>query len=134
MKFLDIREVCEKSGFTASALRYYEDAGLVQSVARRGLRRQYEPSTLKQLALIAMGRRAGFSLRDIRQILNKNGSPGLPRDTLHAKADELDAQIAELSALRDTLRHVADCPARSHFACERFQTLMRYAQRDVARH
>ncbi|MGA0565433.1 helix-turn-helix domain-containing protein [Ancylobacter sp. VNQ12] len=124
MKFLDIGEVAEKSGNKPSALRYYEEAGLISSVSRHGLRRQFAPEVLLQLKLIAMGKSAGFSLGEIAGMFGRNGMPDLPRATLHAKADEIDRQIRELTALRDTLRHVADCPAPSHMECPTFRRLV----------
>lgn len=45
-----------------------------------------------------------------RVTLDSNGMPDLPRAVLHQKADEIDKQIRELMALRDTLRHVAEYP------------------------
>lgn len=124
MKFLDIGEVAEKSGNKPSALRYYEEAGLISSVARHGLRRQFAPEVLLQLKLIAMGKSAGFTLDEIAGMFGRNGMPDLPRATLHAKADAIDRQIRELTALRDTLRHVADCPAPSHLECPTFRRLV----------
>ena len=124
MKFLDIGEVAAQSGIKPSALRYYEEAGLISSVSRHGLRRQFPPEVLLQLKLIAMGKSAGFSLGEIAGIFGKNGVPELPRDLLHQKAAEIDRQIRELTALRDTLRHVADCPAPSHMECPTFRRLI----------
>lgn len=124
MKLLDIAEVAAQSGISPSALRYYEKSGLICAVARHGLRRQYAPEVLLQLRLIAMGQTAGFSLQEIGGLFNRSGVSELPRDKLHARADQLDAQILELTALRDTLRHVADCGAPSHFACPNFMRLM----------
>ncbi|RYC23713.1 helix-turn-helix domain-containing protein [Ciceribacter ferrooxidans] len=124
MKFLDIGEVAAASGVAPSALRYYEEVGLIASVSRHGLRRQFPPEVLLQLKLIAMGRSAGFSLDEIGGMFGRNGMPELPRDVLHQKADDLDRQIQELSALRDTLRHVADCPAPSHMECPTFRRLV----------
>lgn len=124
MKFLDIGEVAEKSGIRASALRYYEEVGLISSVSRHGLRRQFPPEVLLQLKLIAMGRTAGFSLDEIAGMFSKDGSPDLPRPTLHEKADALDRQIREMTVLRDLMRHVADCPAPSHMECPTFRRLV----------
>jgi len=124
MKFLDIGEVATQSGIKPSALRYYEEAGLIASVSRHGLRRQFPPEVLLQLKLIAMGKSAGFSLNEIAGMFGRNGLPDLPRDVIHAKADEIDRKIRELTALRDTLRHVADCPAPSHMECPTFQRLV----------
>ncbi len=124
MKFLDIGDVAAASGMAPSALRYYEEVGLIASVSRHGLRRQFPPEVLLQLKLIAMGRSAGFSLDEIAGMFGRNGLPELPRDVLHQKADDLDRQIQELTALRDTLRHVADCPAPSHLECPTFRRLV----------
>ena len=129
MKILDIGEVSEQSGIPPSTLRYYEEVGLIASVGRHGLRRQYEPQTLLQLSLIALGKSAGFSLEDIAGMFGKDGQPDLPRPELHERADQLDRQIKELTALRDTLRHVADCPARTHMECPTFKRLVELAGR-----
>ena len=127
MKFLDIAEVSEKTGVRPSALRYYEEVGLISSAFRHGLRRQFPPEVLLQLKLIAMGKSAGFSLDEIAGMFGKNGVPDLPRSILHQKADKLDRQIRELAALRNTLRHVADCPAPSHMECPTFRRLVEVA-------
>lgn len=127
MRFMDIGEVAAQSGMKPSALRYYEEAGLISSVSRHGLRRQFPPEVLLQLKLIAMGKSAGFSLDEIARMFGRNGMPDLPRDVLHQKADEIDRQIHELTALRDTLRHVADCRAPSHMECPTFRRLMNVA-------
>ncbi|WP_435660805.1 helix-turn-helix domain-containing protein [Leisingera caerulea] len=124
MKLLDIGEVAERSGTAASALRYYEEIGLISSAGRKGLRRQFGPETLLQLSLITLGKAAGFSLQEIAGMLGKDGRPDLPRDQLHARADALEAQIRELSALKDALRHMAECPAPSHQECPKFQKLL----------
>ena len=124
MKFLDIGEVSARSGIKPSALRYYEEEGLISAVSRHGLRRQFPPEVLLQLKLIAMGKSAGFSLQEIGRMLGRNGMPDLPRLVLHQKADEIDGKIRELTALRDTLRHVADCPAPSHMECPNFRRLV----------
>lgn len=129
MKFLDIGDVAERSGMRPSALRYYEEIGLISSVSRNGLRRQFSAEVLLQLKLIAMGRAAGFSLAEIGGMFGSNGAPDLPRDVLHEKADELDRRIGELAALRDTLRHVAECPAPSHMECPTFRRLVELAGR-----
>ena len=124
MKFLDIGEVSARSGIKPSALRYYEEIGLITSVFRHGLRRQFQPEVLLQLKLIAMGKTAGFSLEEISGMFGKTGAPELPRAALHQKADEIDRQIRELTALSDTLRHVAECSAPSHMECPTFLRLL----------
>ncbi|MFC5422455.1 helix-turn-helix domain-containing protein [Bosea eneae] len=129
MPVLDIGEVSERSGVAPSTLRYYEEIGLIASLWRRGLRRQFDADVLLKLSLIAMGKAAGFSLEKIAGMFGRDGRPDIPRDQLRDKADELQRQMAELRTLRDILRHVADCPAPSHLECPSFRKLMQAAAR-----
>jgi DNA-binding transcriptional MerR regulator len=98
-------------------------------VARKGLRRQFEPQVVLQLKLIAMGKTAGFSLEELAKMFAPNGQLQASRAALHERADEIDVQIVELKALRDSLRHVAECPAPSHLECPKFRRLMTIAER-----
>ncbi|MCX2722983.1 helix-turn-helix domain-containing protein [Roseibium salinum] len=125
MKFLDISEISKQTGIAASAIRYYEEKGLITSIGRRGLKRLFGPEVLDQLALITLGRSAGFSLDEIGSMFGPDGRPALSRPMLHGKAGDLDRQIERLSALRDMIRHVAECPAPSHMECPKFQQLIR---------
>lgn len=124
---LDIGEVAQRSGLSASALRFYEEKRLIQSKGRRGLRRLFEPSVLDRLALIALGRSAGFSLDEIRAMFAPDGGLRIDRALLSAKADELDGTIRQLTAMRDGLRHAVACEAPSHLECPKFRRLLRAA-------
>lgn len=127
MKLLDIGEVSKRSGVPASALRYYEERGLIVSAGRRGLRRQFDAGVLERLALIALGRGAGFTLTEIARMVAPEGKPRIDRRALSAKADQLEARIRRLCAIRDSLRHAAACPAPSHMECPTFRRLLRAA-------
>ena len=127
MKDLDISEVAKRSGVPASTLRFYDENGLIASVGRRGLRRLFDPNVLERLALIGLGRAAGFSLEEIARMFAVDGRPRIDRKKLAAKADELEKTIRKLSAMRDSLRHAAACPAPSHMECPTFQRLLRAA-------
>ena len=124
MKTLDIAEVANRSGLPASTLRYYEELGLISSIGRHGLRRVFAPDVLLRLGLIGLGREAGFSLVEIAGMLDRDAMPDLPRCDLHARAQAIDRQIAELQALSELLRHMADCPAPSHMECPTFRRLL----------
>lgn len=121
---MDISEVVKRSGIPASTLRYYEEKGLIHSVGRQGIRRQFGARVLEQLALIALGRSAGFSLEEIAQMLGTDGRPQIDRQLLLHKADELDSSIRKLIAMRDGLRHAAVCSAPSHMECPTFRRLL----------
>jgi DNA-binding transcriptional MerR regulator len=122
--------VAQRSGVAASTLRFYEEKGLIASTGRRGLRRLFDPGVLERLALIALWRAAGFSLREIALMFAPDGQPRIDRQTLTAKAEQLDRTISELSAVRDGLRRAAACPAPSHLECPNFR---RHLQSGVGR-
>lgn len=121
---MDITEVAKRSGVPASTLRFYEEKGLISSIGRRGLRRLFSATVLERLALIALGRAAGFSLDEIARMLGFEGDPKIDRELLVSKADELDRTIQKLMAMRDGLRHAAVCSAPSHMECPKFRRLL----------
>ncbi|HBP6305408.1 MerR family transcriptional regulator [Pseudomonas aeruginosa] len=124
---MDIAEVAKRTGVPAHTLRFYERKGLISSVGPPGVRRQYSPSVLDQLALIALGQAGGLSLDEIRAMLSPGGEALVDRDVLVAKADEIDATIKQLQAMSRGLRHAAACPAPSHVECPTFQRLLKAA-------
>lgn len=128
---MDITEVAQRSGIRASTLRFYEEKRLIASVGRRGLHRVFSPDVLERLALIALGRAAGFSLDEIARMFAPDGRPRINRQMLAAKAAELDGTIRRLTAMRDGLRHAAACPEASHMECATFRRLLRAAAAGV---
>jgi DNA-binding transcriptional MerR regulator len=133
VKTLDISEVAQRSGLPASTLRHYEEKGLIRSIGRRGLRRLFDGRVMERLTLIAVGRAAGFSLEEISHMVAADGRPRIDRKMLVAKADEIDDTIHRLTAMRDGLRHAADCRAPSHMECPSFRRIMRAAEIGVMR-
>ena len=124
---MDITQVSRQSGLPASTLRYYEEKGLIASTGRSGLRRTFPPGVLERLALISLGRAAGFSLEEIARMFAPDGRLRIDRRALAAKADQLDGTIRKMTAMRDGLRHAAVCRAPSHLECPTFRRLLRVA-------
>lgn len=124
---MDISEVSKRTGIPASALRFYEQKGLIASVRASGERRRFTPGVLERLALVALGQAAGLSLDEIRTMLTPEGGPNVDRQLLLAKATEIDAQIKRLRAVSNGLKHAAACPAPSHAECPSFQKLLKAA-------
>ena len=124
---MDIADVAKRSGVPASTLRFYEEKGLIASTGRQGLRRRFAPQVLNQLALIALGQAAGFSLDEIGSMFSRDGSPSIDRRMLASKADEIDRMIKRWGAMSSGLRHAAACAAPSHAECPTFQRLLRAA-------
>jgi DNA-binding transcriptional MerR regulator len=104
---------------------------LIASIGRRGLRRLFDAGVLERLALIALGRTAGFSLDEIAPMFAPDGRLRINRRALAAKADELDKTIRRLSAVRDGLRHAAACPAPSHMECPTFRRILQATTADA---
>lgn len=124
---MDISEVAKRSGVPASALRYYEEKGLIASVGRAGLRRTFAPEVLERLSLIALGQAAGFSLDEIKGMFSGGGRASIDRRALEARACDIDSTIKRLQALSNGLHHAAVCPAPNHFECPTFKRLLRAA-------
>ena len=123
---LDIGEVATRSGMAASALRYYEHQGIICSPARHGLRRQFAVDVLDTLGVVAMCRRAGFSLTEIKALLATGGEQTW-KDVAARKRDELRDQIRHLATVADQLDHALGCPSPNVFDCEHFRAALRDA-------
>jgi MerR family transcriptional regulator, redox-sensitive transcriptional activator SoxR len=122
MTELTIGELAERSGVATSAIRYYEDRGLVRSRRTPGNQRRYDRPTLRRLAFIRTAQRVGLSLEEIEAALAT-----LPSNRTPTKADwsrlsrswrpRLDAQISQLERLRDTLDSCIGCGCLSLKRC-----------------
>src|SRR4029078_2659895 len=109
-----IGELSERSAIATSAIRYYEDRGLVTSRRTTGNQRRYQRPMLRRLAFIRTARRVGLSLEEIEEALST-----LPSNRTPTKADwsrlsrgwrpRLDAQILQLARLRDTPHSCIRC-------------------------
>ncbi len=112
-----IRQLCDEFGVTARALRFYEDSELL-APARRGQVRVYDARDRARLQLIVRGRRVGFSLGELRDMLDlyddRDGGAAqmaatLPRfrariDALYAQREDIDHSIACLQEGCDRLQ------------------------------
>jgi MerR family redox-sensitive transcriptional activator SoxR len=119
---LTIAEVSRRSGFAASALRYYEREGLIEAFRTGGNQRRYERIMLRRLAFIRAARNVGLSLDEVRAELAT-----LPADRAPTRADwqrisrrwrvRLDQRIAAIEALRDKLDSCIGCGCLSLKTC-----------------
>jgi DNA-binding transcriptional MerR regulator len=123
---LDIGEVAARSGMATSALRFYEREQIITSVDRKGLRRQFRSEVLTTLGVVAMCRRAGFTLEEIKRLLATGGRPAWKAFAAR-KRDELRAQAEHLDTIADQLDHALDCPSANVFDCEHFRAALEAA-------
>ncbi len=120
---LTIGEVARRAGVRASAIRYYEEAGLLEEPERVGGKRRYDEEALRRLALIGGAKRAGFTLGEIRTLLH-----GFPAGTGAAqrwqalaseKLVEVDEAIAQPRQTRGLLEEALRCECASLDECAR---------------
>ncbi|WP_116051571.1 redox-sensitive transcriptional activator SoxR [Amycolatopsis palatopharyngis] len=119
---LSIGQVSERSGVPHTALRFYEDRGLISSERSAGNQRRYHRSVLRRIAFIRAAQRVGLTLEQISDALAT-----LPQDHAPTKADwarlsrgwqdELDARIDALHRLRDRLTGCVGCGCLSLRTC-----------------
>src|SRR5262245_34736779 len=100
---LSIGEVARRSGLKPSAIRYYEQIGLLPAPFRSGGRRLYRDSILDRLSILNFAKHAGFSLREVRALLAENhGNRPLPqrwREMAHHKIAEIEEFIAHANSV-----------------------------------
>lgn len=120
---LSIGEVARRAGVSASAIRYYEEAGLLGEPERVGGKRRYDEGVLRSLALIGGAKRAGFTLGEIRTLLHGFPAGTEAPDRWQALASEKLVEVEEaIMALRETrglLEEALRCECASLDECAR---------------
>lgn len=109
MDLIPIGEAARKLGINASALRYYEERGLVRPAARHGGRRMYGPEELRRLAFIQIGQGLGLGLDAASAVLDQPGEQW--RAVVRDQIARLEEIIARAKGAQDFLQHALNCPA-----------------------
>jgi DNA-binding transcriptional MerR regulator len=104
---LSIGTVAERTGLTVSAVRYYDEIGVITSIGRVGGKRRFSESTVGRVNFIRRSRDAGFSLDEIRGILDD--TQGGWRTIVDDKIVELTQRRRELDEMLVLLSEVRDC-------------------------
>ncbi len=120
---LTIGEVARRSGVATSALRFYEDRGLIRSTRTAGGHRTYERPVIRRIAFIVFAQRVGLTLGEVEQELSKLPENRVPRRADWAKLSaswtgRIDARIAELQRLRAGLTECIGCGCLSLDRCQ----------------
>lgn len=119
---LGVGELARRSGVTVSALRFYEDKGLIHSRRTAGNQRRYPRDALRRVAVIRAAQRVGIPLAMVGEALATlpDGRTPTKRDWARLSArwrDELDERIRQLTLLRDTLEGCIGCGCVSLTRC-----------------
>jgi MerR family redox-sensitive transcriptional activator SoxR len=119
---LTIGQVAERSGVPHTALRFYEEAGLITAERTAGNQRRYARAVLRRLAFIRTAQRVGLSLEQIKDALAElpGGRPPTKTDWARLSRSwrtELDTRIDALQRLRDRLTSCIGCGCLSLRSC-----------------
>ncbi len=122
-ELMTIGEATRRSGVAASALRFYEERGLITSERAGSGHRRYPRATLRRVAFIVFAQRVGLSLEEISAELAKLPTDRVPRKRDWAVlsagwASRIDARIAELERLKEGLDGCIGCGCLSLERCE----------------
>ncbi len=119
-----IGEVAREAGVSVSAIRFYEREGLLSEAERVGGKRRFGPDVVRRLGVIDIAKQAGFSLDEVRTLLDSidRGMPA--HEELQAlatrKLPEMDALIERARAMRDWLAVASACGCESLEDCALF--------------
>jgi DNA-binding transcriptional MerR regulator len=117
---LTIGELAGRTGVTTSALRYYEELGLLPPPDRISGQRRYPASAARLVAAILLYRDAGFTLAEQKTLLASGPGETGWRQLAQRKLAELDEQITRAQAAREAIDHGLRCPHDDLNRCPRF--------------
>jgi DNA-binding transcriptional MerR regulator len=119
---LTIGEVAKGAGIAASSIRYYERIGLLPQPDRERGQRRYDWEVLRRIEMIKVAQKAGFSLREIKQLAGADGDPSefaLP-DLADLKLAEVEAQIETAKRMQRWLKVASSCDCSGPDECTLF--------------
>ncbi|PCI42415.1 MAG: Cu(I)-responsive transcriptional regulator [Rhodospirillaceae bacterium] len=111
---MNIGTVSEKSGVSSKTIRYYESIGLIPPAdrAKNGYR-DYGPNDVETLRFVKRSRAMGFSVEDVRNLLdlwvNKDRASADVKAVALKHIDDVEKRIVELESIRDTLKNLTKC-------------------------
>ncbi|HMN43910.1 MAG TPA: MerR family transcriptional regulator [Povalibacter sp.] len=113
MKALSIGQVAKRTGVRTSALRYYEDEGVLPSPQRVGGRRVYDTDLVRRIDILRFAQQAGFTLDEIRTLFRGFGTD-MPLSArwqrlARAKLSELEEQAKRIERMRTALKLSLEC-------------------------
>jgi DNA-binding transcriptional MerR regulator len=127
---LAIGELSERTGVPTSALRYYDELGLVRPATRVAGRRRYAASAVREVAVVLFFREIGFSLAEIGRLL-ADERQDLP-ELIDHKLAELAERQHRIEVARAALEHGRRCPASEPMKCPRFWSIIEGRQRGLS--
>jgi DNA-binding transcriptional MerR regulator len=115
-----IGRLAERTGVPATALRYYDELGLVRPLTREAGRRLYDEAAVAKVGVILVLREVGFTLTEIAELTTDERWQALAT----RKIEQLDALAARVQAARTGLEHALACPQGDPAACPTFWSIV----------
>ncbi len=124
-RLLTIGELARRAGVAPSALRYWEELGLLPAPARISGQRRYPETAVTLVGVILLLGDVGFSLAEQKALMGPHAVGLDDRQRLaRRKLAELDDQIAKAQAAREAIDHALHCPHEDIFECPNFRSLI----------
>lgn len=122
---MSIGQVAARAGIRPSSIRYYESVGVLPVPERVAGQRRYSDEVLTRLGFVGIAQRAGFSLDEIRELLdgagrNQASAPERLQQLAQRKLPDVEGLIARAEAMRDWLAAAAECGCPSLESCALF--------------
>ncbi len=122
---LTIGQLAEQTGVAATALRYYDELGLVRPITRTGGQRRYSDAARHDVGVVLLLRDLGFTLAEIARLLTEPPRRRATWESLaRSKVEELDRLIADAKTARIALVHALDCPKGDLTECPTFWSIV----------
>ena len=119
---LTIGDLARRAGVATSALRYWEELGLLPAPARISGQRRYAESAVGVVGVILLLQDAGFTLAEQKALAASRGvAPDNWRQLAARKLAALDDQIAQAQAAREAIEHALHCPHEDILECPTFR-------------
>src|SRR3954468_21476886 len=120
---LTIGDLASRTGVATSALRYWEELGLLAAPVRVSGQRRYPPSAVGLVGVVLALRNVGFTLREVEAFIASQSRAGDGwRELYQRKLSELDQRIAQAQVARTAIAHGLACPHKDIFECSNFAT------------
>jgi DNA-binding transcriptional MerR regulator len=123
---LTIGELARRTGVTTSALRYYDERGLVRPAGRVSGHRRYEVEAVAAVGLVRLLQEVGFTLAEAKRLIaSRKRSPVVSRALAVRKSEELRHRIVREQAAQQAIEHFLVCPKDNFLECPNFSATVK---------
>ena len=123
-RLLSIGELASRTGVAVTALRYYDELGLVRPQQRASGQRRYPASAVRTVGAVLFLRDVGFSLTEVGELMASEAHTDRWSQLVDRKIGALAAQEHRLVVARTALEHARSCPAEHPSRCPRFWSII----------